>query len=63
MAEPQILDEEMMQETVMGEEPIAKVEQVTETIETEVEQGITEDQLKQLLSSEISDSVLNSPFR
>ena len=49
MAEPQILDEEMMQETVMGEEPIAKVEQVTETMETEVEQGITEDQLKQLL--------------
>ena len=57
MAEPQILDEEMMQETVMGEEPIAKVEQVTETIETEVEQGITEDQLKQLLSSEIADAM------
>jgi len=44
VAEPQIFDDEML------EEPVASIEQVTETIENDEDKGITEEQLKQLLS-------------
>ena len=51
MAEMQILESEIV------EEPIASISQVTEILDTDEEKGITEDQLKQLLSSEISDAM------